>query len=69
MRCPPDVTGSNMRGITEPRGRAPEPIMKDGFVHYHIQCVEDDRPVGPEVAEVELVPPGHPISHTNWKAS
>jgi hypothetical protein len=51
---PPDVTGSHMRGITEPRERAPEPIMKDGFVHYHIQCVEDDRPVRPEVVEVEL---------------
>ena len=60
-----DARTNKIISVTEPLERSPEPVMKDGFAHYHIQVVEDDGPVGSDVPEVELVPPGHAIWHTN----
>lgn len=59
-----DARTNKIISVTEPLERAPAPVITNGVAQYHLQCVEDDAPVGPEVPEVELVPPGHAIWHT-----
>jgi hypothetical protein len=56
-----DARNNKIISVTDLLERSPEPVIANGVASYHI---EDDAPVGPDVPEVELVPPSHAIWHT-----